>query len=569
MRGWRTVRCILASACTVAPLVAQGTSVDSAVTQCNGQRITKISIEPMGPEFGGASKSSKLVTGVVRRFHATTRPRVVREFLQVHEGERCSEIKRAETERVLRAQWFIQDARVLVYPDGDGVQLIVATVDEVAILAAADFRGSALRSFSTGSSNLLGRGVYLEGGWRDNRSLRDSYTARFRSAITFGRPIQSNINVTRLDLGGRTDAELRYPFFTDLQRYGFRAIIGRDDDYVPFIRASGEEPLQRVSRSFSSVGGVARIGQPGALLLAGASVSYDGERIGSAVVLTDSGARPYTQPLPALPAPTQSQTRLNLLLGGRALRFLPVEGFDAITGAQDLRLGVQFAGQIGRPLKLSGISTSDFFTSGDIYAGWGTKNAFVGTEWVFSGRRGGNGWDGQLISGRTATYLKPNVKTTTILSLEYVGGNDVRVPYQVPLGASGSGLRGFLRSRDGGERRVIFRGEQRQAFARPLGFADLGAVTFVETGRTYAGSVPFGVTTPWRSAVGVGLLAAVPPRSRQTYRLDAVYALNPDARSRRWEFRLTTSNMTRMFWQDADESRRARERSLISNLFSF
>ena len=36
-----------------------------------------------------------------------------------------------------------------------------------------------------------------------------------------------------------------------------------------------------------------------------------------------------------------------------------------------------------------------------------------------------------------------------------------------------------------------------------------------------------------------------------------------------WEARLTSGNVTRAFWQDPDESRRARERSLITNLFSF
>jgi hypothetical protein len=548
---------------------ARAQSADTTATRCNGQRITTIRIEPVGPEFAGQSASSKFVTGFVRRFHATTRPRVVREFVQMREGDRCSEIRRAETERVLRAQWFIQDARVLVYPDRDGVQLIVVTVDEVAVLAAAGFRGSTLSAATAGSMNLLGRGLYVETGWRDNRALRDGLTLRLRSAVTFGRPIQSNFTYVRDGLGGRMDGELRYPFFTDLQHFGFRAIVGRDDDFVQFFRAAGTQPLQRVSRNFASLGGVARIGQPGALLLAGASVSYDGEQVREAIVVTDSGRRPFLEPLPALPAPPQRQTRLNLLFGGRALRFLPVEGFDAITGAQDLRIGVQFAGQIGRPLKLEGISTSDFFTSGDLYAGWGNKHAFLGTEWVFSGRRASAGWDGQLITGRTAAYLKPDVKTTTILSLEYVGANDVRVPYQVPLGQSGSGLRGFFRSQDGGERRVILRGEQRRALGRPRGFADIGAATFIETGRLYAGNVPFGVTTPWRNAVGVALLGAVPPRSRMTYRVDAVYALNPDERSRRWEFRVTSGNLTRMFWQDPDESRRARERSLISNLFSF
>jgi hypothetical protein len=288
------------------------------------------------------------------------------------------------------------------------------------------------------------------------------------------------------------------------------------------------------------------------------------------VIVTDSGVRPFIEPRPVLPASPQNTTRMNLLFGGRAMRFLPVEGFDALTGVQDLRIGVQFGGQFGRPLKLGGISTDDYFVSGDIYAGWGNPRAFFGSEWIFSGRKAQRtGWDGRLISGRTAAYFKPAKRSTTIASVEFTGGTDVRVPFQVPMGSTRFGVRGFRRSLDAGSERAVLRLEQRQAVGRPWGFADLGALLFTETGRLWAGNVPYGVTTPWRSSVGTGVLLSVPPRSRRLYRLDVAYAMNPDLNSKRWEFRLSSGNFTRIFWQDPDESRRARERSLITNLFAF
>jgi hypothetical protein len=543
---------------------------DTALTRCIGQRITKISIEPMGPEFGGRSASSQFVTGVVRKLHVNSRARVIREFVQMREGEICTEIKRRETERVLRAQWFIQDARVLVYPDRDGVQLIVATVDEVALIASASTAGAKLRAGSIGSSNFMGRGLLFEVGWRDNGGLRDGRALRARSAITFGRPIQTNLTWSRFGLGERSDLELRYPFITDLQRYGFRALIGRDNDYVRFLRSTDDLPFQSVTRTFGSLGGVARIGRPGALLLAGASLSYDGENIGEAVIVTDSGALPFGSLIPVLPAKTQNATRMNLLFGGRAMRFVPVTGFDALTGVQDLRIGVQFGGQFGRPLKWQGLSTSDYFLSCDLYGGIGNERSFLGTEWIFSGRKAQRGgWDGRLVSGRTALYLKPTKRSTTIGSVEFTGGNDVRVPFQVPLGQARTGVRGYRNSFDAGGSRIVLRAEQRQVFGRPWGFADLGAVGFFESGRVWAGKVPFGVTTPFRSSVGTGILFSVPPRSRQLYRAEVAYGLNPDLRSRRWEFRIASGNFTRTFWQDPDEARRARERSLITNLFAF
>jgi hypothetical protein len=561
---------IVVALCWSARLKAQVTQPEQALSRCIGQRITTIQVEPVGPEFGGASASSRLVTGLVRKFHVDTRAHVIRPYLQLKAGDICTETRRRETERVLRSLPFIQDAKVLVYPDGDGVQLIVVTVDEVAMIAGGAFRGASPRALKLGNTNFLGSGILFEVGWRDNGGLRDGRTFRLRSATTFDRPIQTSLSWNRYGLGNRADAEVRFPFFTDLQRYGFRAVVGREDDYVQFLRSSGDLPLQRVSRTYSSLGGVARIGHTGFLLLAGSSLSYDGEDIGSAVVVTDSGARPFGEPLPVLPAAPQKTTRLNVLVGGRAMRFLTVEGFDALTGVQDLRIGAQFGGQFGRPLKLRGVSTDDYFVSGDVYAGWGTERVFGGSEWIFSGRKSArSGWDGRLVTGRTAVYLKPAKKTTTIGSVEYAGGDDVRVPFQAPIGASRVGLRGFRKSRDAGESRVILRAEQRQVLGRPYGFADVGSAVFFETGRIWAGRAPYGVTSPWRSAIGASALVSVPPRSRRVYRLDLVYGLNPDLLSKRWEVRLTSGNFTRYFWQDPDETQRARERSLISNLFAF
>ena len=542
---------------------------DTALKRCVGQRITKISIEPIGPQFGGKSASSRFVTGLVRKFHVESRARVIREFVQMKEGDICTEINRRETERLLRTQWFIQDANVLVYPDNDGVQLIVTTVDEVSTIVGANVSGTTLRGLTLGNANLMGRGLLVEAGWRDNGGLRDGRLLRLRSAVTFGRPIQTNLRWDRFGLGNRSDLELRLPFLSDLQRYGFRGIVGRDDDYVRFIRSEGTMPLQRVSRTFSSLGGVFRIGGPGALLLAGSSISYDDENIGRAVIVTDSGAQLFREALPVLPAPPQSSTRMHLLLGGRIMRFLPVEGFDALTGVQDLRIGMQFGGQFGRPLSLSGLTSDDFFAAGDFYAGWGNSKSFLGTEWVFSGRKSRAAWDGRLISGRTAAYFKALSSMTSIVSLEFTGGKDVRVPFQVPLGAARTGVDGFRRSLDAGGSRAIFRAEQRQALGRPFGFTDFGIAGFAESGRVWAGRVPYGVNTPWRSSVGGSLLFAVPPRSRRMYRADLAYGLNPDLRSRKWEFRIISGNFTRSFWDDPDEARRARERSMITNLFSF
>jgi hypothetical protein len=563
---------LVAVALAPATSIAQPARVDSigGAIRCAGEPVTEVRLEASGPQFGRESATSRLVTGALNALHATTRDRVLRPFLQLRVGGACTELRRTETERILRAQWFIQDASVQAYPDRGGVRIVVRTVDELAILANVRLRGSDITGFNVGSSNLLGRGLWAEYGQRDNGALRNSYLIRLRTATTFGRPIQTGVSIERFGLGSEQVFESRAPFFTDLQHFSARLIVGRDREFVPFLRRVDPQPLQLVDRKYGSLGAIARIGRPGALLVGGASVTYDDESVGGATIVTSTGQRSFPRDsLPPLPADPRTATRANLLFGGRAMRFLRVDGFDALTGAQDLRLGTQFSATLGRSLRLSGLRGNDYFLGGHAYAGWGASDWYAATEWIYSGRNTGAGWDGRVVSGRSAAMWKPWARGLTTVDVQFTSGTAMRVPFQLSFRDGRTGLRGYRDSRDGGDSRFIVRGEQRHGLGRPFGFGDVAAALWAQTGRLGAGSAPYGISTPWRTSIGTGLLVAVPPRSRRTYRVDVSWAANPDPFSRRWELRITSGNFTRSFWQDPEEARGGRERSLLPDLFSF
>ena len=76
------------------------------------------------------------MTQIVRSIHVTTKPELIRRFLLLDEGRPCSELRRAESERILRAQPFLADASVLAFPnDKGGVDLEVRTIDVLSISA--------------------------------------------------------------------------------------------------------------------------------------------------------------------------------------------------------------------------------------------------------------------------------------------------------------------------------------------------------------------------------------------------------------------------------------------------
>ena len=115
---------------------------------------------------------------------------------------------------------------------------------------------------------------------------------------------------------------------------------------------------------------------------------------------------------------------MNTLWGVRNIAFKRVEGFDALTGEQDVRTGFQLGTLLGRSLSVLGTTDDDIVVSTDIYAGVGTARSFAAMQMLGEGRQSydQNRWDDILTSGRAAWYFKPHPRHTTIMSGEWSAG---------------------------------------------------------------------------------------------------------------------------------------------------
>jgi len=100
--------------------------------------------------------------------------------------------------------------------------------------------------------------------------------------------------------------------------------------------------------------------------------------------------------------------------------------------------------------------------------------------------------------------------------------------------------------------------------------ADVGMAVFGDAGRVWKGDAPlgYGVTTPMKFSAGLGILVAVPPGSKVTYRLDIARALSPDLRSR-WEFRVSYVNAARFIYREPRDVRSGRELVTPSSVFTW
>ncbi|MEP6904482.1 MAG: hypothetical protein ABI875_00285 [Gemmatimonadales bacterium] len=543
---------------------------------CKGQIITRIEVHTRPPFEITGSKVQQRLARRVTRLHATTNPEVIRRFLALQPGEPCSELRRSESERILRAQPFLAAASVLVLPEENGtVYVSVQTVDEVSLILGGGGSSKApyLRGFRIGEANLMGEAMSLAADWRYNRDFPDAFGVRFADYQLAGRPYQLHLDASRRELGNDWGIDASHPFFTDLQRISWRTSAASRKSYARFRRLDGTSLLLPFGREYGDIGGLVRIGPPGRIALVGASLSYERELPGGLpVILLDSTRRFEPQPDSTLSGrfKIHRATRFNLLLGLRDVKYMPVTGFESLDGYQDMRKGVELTSLIGNGMEILGGTENDMFVAADLYAGAGTPRAFGGIEVRGEGRKAQDGaeWDGLLASGRAAVYLKPATRNTILADVEWTAGWRERIPFQLAFGDRDGGPLGYRSSYLAGARRLVTRVEDRIYLGRLKQFASIGVAPFVNTGELWAGDAPFGSTTGVKLSTGISLLASVPPKSQRLWRLDVAIPIHPEYGAK-WQLRLTSQNFTRMFWKEPNDIARNRERAVPTSIFNW
>lgn len=462
---------------------------------CTGQRVDDIVIHSFAPTIA-ALRGVPVLNEIARSIHATTRPDLIRRYLLMARGDTCTELRRAESERILRAQPFLADASVQAFPsDSGGVDLEVRTIDETSAIIGGGITSASpfLTSARVGSSNLGGGGIYLVGNWRHEPNFRDGFGIRFTDYQLGALPYILGVEGQQDPLGNHWQIASAHPFLTDLQRLAWSARGGSTDDYVFFSTNRDQQHAMNSQRNFFNIGGLVRVGPPGRLSLFGASISGEREVPGLAPILvTPAGALADTTTAFANRYVPHRIARINALWGVRDIGFVRVRGFDALTATQDIPVGFQLGTQFGRSLAALGARDDDIFMSGDLYLGAARENMGARVQLQGEGRRSNdlNQWDGVVTSGRAAQYVKVSEVQTAIASIEWSGGWRMRIPFALTLGEPRGGVRGYSdETRPGGQRGIV-RLEDRIVLGRPFGLGDAGVGFFADAGRLSGGRRP-------------------------------------------------------------------------------
>lgn len=539
--------------------------------KCNGQIISDVQVQTRPPYYPRHGKWWESPIGILSSIHTNTKPDVVRRFLIVEPGQACDDRRRSESERILRAQPFIASASVSAYDDGDGGVIIVAqTTDELTTIVTGGTSPTSpyLSSVTLGDGNFRGDARYVSAHWAHGK-FRDYFGANYTDYQFLGRPWHLDLQGLRGDAGiSSWLVGAEHPFLTDEQRFAWRAVALDHQDVYSFRRPNDTSAVVDFARKFVDIGGVVRVGQPGRLSLFGLSISSE----------DDTPAIP-PEPTPGVPYDTligilerHKNARLNLLWGIRSIDFVRVERFDAVNAAQDMQTGFQLGTLLGRSLEVLGSTDDDIFLASNLYAGAGNKRTFAFLQESLEGRNSysKDAWDGIIGSARISMYQRLMGSHTLVATVDWAGIWHQRVPVQLPLGEIDGGVRGYHSSPDAGNIRFVSRLEDRWYVGQLRDQADVGMAVFGDAGRVWKGDAPlgYGVTTPMKFSAGLGILVALPPGSKVTYRLDIARALSPDLRSR-WEFRVSYINAARFIYREPRDVRSGRELVTPSSVFTW
>ncbi len=283
----------------VSPAVLVAQSLEGVSVPCKGQIISRIDIDTRPPFEIKGSKLQKRLTRQLTQIHATTNPEVIRRFLALKPGMGCDELRRLESERILRAQPYLSDASIVPQQDSAGAfYLSVTSTDEISLVLGGGGSGANpyLRYIRLGEENFMGEAVSVVGQWRYSQNFRDNFSALITDYQFLGKPYQFSVEGQRNELGGVWGVEFSHPFLSDLQKFSWRTTAGSREEYRYFRREQLLPPIEMdadvsaeperppgppavlLQRSYGDVGGVVRLGPPGGTLaLVGGSISYEDE----------------------------------------------------------------------------------------------------------------------------------------------------------------------------------------------------------------------------------------------------------------------------------------------------
>ena len=468
-------------------------------------------------------EEDKLLYRFANKTHITTRPHVIEQQLLFASGEPLSAQRVQESERILRGNRYLQNARITAIPQQDGVvDIEVATTDTWTLMPKLSFShsgGESKSRFGVKEGNLLGSGISLEALFksdvdRDTKVLKvvDEHIGHSWYGVKMIYEDSSDGFTRNFDIGK--------PFYAmDSTRANGLSLY--DNDRVDSLYDHGKigSQYRQESRTQELSFGWSKGLQNGWAKRFTAGFGVDEHRF-SAVA---DGRHPATV-IPADRDFTYPFFAFEMVQD----KFEKVRNHDQIARVEDRFTGTAFNLKLGLAstglgsdrdaLLISAAARTSFYRSK-------TSSLVVASE--FSGRQEAAGIANALLNFNAKYYKRHSEKRLLVAQISGTFGHELDLD-QVPYLGGDNGLRGYPLRYQTGDKMVLLTLEQR-FFTDwyPFRLFPVGAAVFLDAGKVW-GEHPLDVENDGLLRdIGVGLRIGNPRSGRGgVVHVDVAYPLD-------------------------------------------
>ena len=483
-------------------------------------------------------KENGILYRAANAIHIRTREWVVRRQLLFKPGERVSVRLIEETERLMRSSRIFYDVSIVPVGYRDGVVDIEVRTRDTWTLepgASASRAGGANKTgWSVRDTNFLGTGV-LVGANRTSDADRSGITYKVSQPHAFDGWTAIDYSHSKLSDGQSSALSIVRPFYAMDTRWA-AGFSSSTDTRIDSVFQSGERHAQyRHSQDSAEAFGGWSEG-----LVEGWTHRYS---VGLSYLKDTYKVEPDLPPLPSDVQLPPDQTLTSPFFRYEVVHdnYEKVKNRDLIERPEYFAMGTQASAQLGRALTGLGSTQNLWLYSVSASDGFRlpSSSVLLGSTSI-SGQTGYGQLDRYLASGSIRYYdHHKDDRTLTFVSL----AGDVLKNPTAQLGLGGdTGLRGYPRSYQTGDRRVLLNVEERvYTDWYPFRLIRVGGAVFFDSGRAWDGPGESPSSARWLSNVGFGLrFLSTRSSFGNVLHIDLAFPLNRDPNIKSFQFLVQT-----------------------------
>lgn len=470
-------------------------------------------------------EEDKLLFRLANRLHRTTRPAVVRQQLLFTPGDPFSLRELEESERILRSNRYIQEARIEPVPNGHGsVDVNVHTSDVWTLVPRVSLSrsgGENQSGIGIKEMNLLGTGMQLEALFKSNVD-RDSAIFKFADRNLGSSWYSLNATYANNSDGQTYELDFGKPFYA-LDTTSAFGLSFLDNEQIDSLYDRGEVLAQFENRArayefYKGWSGGLIDGWTKRYLV---GVAFDEHQF--------STVEPGTASMSIVP---QDRRLVYPFVGVEWVqdRYEKAENYDQINRTEDRFLGARLDARIGMARSAFGSDRDAWIVNVNGQNGFGdSDNRSLILASSIAARIEDSGLENSLVDLSARYYSRQSDRRLFYASVSARYGHNLDIDNQVLLGGD-NGLRGYPLRYQAGDKSVLLTLEQRYFTDwYPWRLFRVGGAVFFDAGRSWGRSPVSGADSELLKDIGIGLRIGNPRsgHARMTH-IDLAFPLDGD-----------------------------------------